>query len=77
MLLELHNANNSNLEKLLAFAKANNIELESVVKPSGNISLPGKALNHTQLKELINKSRTSGTINSNSVHSIVKSVYGV
>ena len=62
MLLQLEDTHNDNVNKLLAFAKANHLKLSLVDESENNYILPGKPLTPEQITELIKNSRKSGII---------------
>jgi hypothetical protein len=62
MLLELQNTNKEDINKLLAFAQQNNLQLTVFEDSDNNYHLPGKPLTAGQLDELIINSRKSGTV---------------
>ncbi len=57
MLLQLENANQDTVNRLLAFARQNHIELSFVDDAGADYSLTGKPLTPQQLTQLIEKSR--------------------
>ncbi|MFM2339044.1 MAG: hypothetical protein RL115_2237 [Bacteroidota bacterium] len=75
MLLELENNNKADIDKLLAFAKANALKLSVIDDSSINSFLPGAPLSATTLEGLIQKSRLSGTISLNDAHQIIRNNY--
>ncbi len=73
MLLELKNTTDDNLEKLMVFAKQNNIPLVVVDDTDAiNSHLPGKPLTGKQLTRLIESSRKSGIIAMQDAHTIIR-----
>ncbi len=74
MLLQLQNPNQDNINKLLQFAKQNQLEL-SLVDSESNSLLPGKQLTSLQLNQLIEKSRNSGIISVQNAHELIRSSY--
>ena len=60
MLLQLEDTHQDDVNKLLAFAKANELKLSLVNESENNYLLPGKPLTHEQVTPLIKKSRKSG-----------------
>lgn len=74
MLLQLEETHQGDIEKLLAFAEANNLKL-SLVDESDNYVLPGKPLTQQQLENLIESSRKSGVISMQNAHAIIADTY--
>ena len=72
MLLQLQQANNDNLEKLMDYAKQNNIELSVIDNIEENYSMPGKPLSKQTIKLIISKGRTNGTILMENVHNAIR-----
>ncbi len=72
MLLQLQQANNDNLEKLMAYAKQNNMELSVIDNIEDNYFLPGKPLTKQTIKRIISKGRTNGTILMDNVHNAIR-----
>ena len=62
MLLQLENTNKENIDKLIAFAKENEMDIALLDENPNDVHLPGKALTRKELIALIEKSRKSGTI---------------
>jgi hypothetical protein len=75
MLLQLENTNPENVNKLLAFARQNDLDLSIVDDVTSNYSLPGKPLTPQQLTQLIVNSRKSGMISLTDAHQIVRNNY--
>jgi hypothetical protein len=75
MLLQLENTNPENVNKLLAFARQNHLELSIVDDVFSDYSLPGKPLTPQQLTQLIESSRKSGMISLTDAHQIVRNNY--
>ena len=71
MLLELKNTTQDNIDKLLSFARDNDIEL-SLLDDDDNYHLPGKPLTEQQLENLAEKSRKSGSIEISLAHAIIR-----
>jgi hypothetical protein len=71
MLLQLENSQQDEVNKLLDFAKQNHLKL-SVVDDCDEHHLPGKPLNETEIVELIESSRNSGTISMQEAHSLIR-----
>jgi hypothetical protein len=74
MLLQLETSQQDDINKLLAFAKKNHLKL-SVVDDSNEYYLPGKPLNESEITELIESSRNSGTISMQDAHSLIRKSY--
>ena len=72
MLLQLENTNKENIDKLIAFAKENEMDIALPDENSNDIHLPGKALTRKELSALIEKSRKSGTISMEDGHTIIQ-----
>lgn len=72
MLLQLENTNKENIDKLLNFAKENQLKLSVMDDYENNFSLPGKPLSDDELYLLIEKSRTSGQIAMREGHSVLR-----
>ena len=70
MLLELENTSVENMQKLVAFAQQNNLQLTVVDDVDDNYHLPGKPLTAKQLDDLIASSRKSGIISIRDAHEI-------
>ncbi len=75
MLLQLDDTDQENIEKLLSFARNNNLKLSLVDEREDNYLLPGKPLTNEQLTRLITDSRNSGIISMKSAHDIIRSSY--
>lgn len=75
MLLQLENTNKDNIDKLLAFAKQNHLQLSLIDDVENNLLLPGKPLTPDELTQLINKSRASGIISMEKAHQIIRKNY--
>ena len=74
MLLQLENTHINDVNKLLVFARENNLKL-SVVDNKENLSLPGKPLTDEQLHQLIESSRRSDLISMEHAHQLIRSSY--
>ena len=72
MLLQLENTNPKNVNKLLAFARQNQLDLSVVDSDTSDYYLPGKPLSPQQLNKLIKSSRKSGMISLTDAHQIVR-----
>lgn len=75
MLLQIENTTPDAINKLLTFAKENNIALSLVDDESDNYILPGKPLTPAALQHLIEDSRKSGTINMADAHRLIRDSY--
>lgn len=75
MLLQLENTDKNSIDKLLAFAKQNHLELSLIDDVENNILLPGKPLTPEELTQLIEKSRASGMISMENAHQIIRDKY--
>ena len=74
MLLQLENTNQENINRLLEFAKQNNLEL-SLVDSESDYILPGKPLTPQQLSEIIECSRKGGIISMPDAHKLIRGKY--
>ncbi len=75
MLLQLENTNQENVNKLLAYARQNHLDLSIVDEVASDYSMPGKPLTSQQLTQLIESSRKSGMISLTDAHQIVRNNY--
>jgi hypothetical protein len=75
MLLQLENTNQENVNKLLAFARQNHLQLTLVDDVAVGYSLPGKPLTSQQLSQLIDSSRKSGIISMEDSHQLIRKNY--
>ena len=75
MLFHLKNPNQANIDKLLAFAKQNQLQLSLVDEVADNLFLPGKAFSPDKLMQMIEKSRKSGIIPMTDAHQIIRDKY--
>jgi hypothetical protein len=75
MLLQLENTNQENVNKLLAFARQNHLQLTLVDDVAVGYSLPGKPLTSQQLYQLIDSSRKSGIISMEDSHQLIRKNY--
>jgi hypothetical protein len=75
MLLQLENTDKNNIDKLLAFAKQNHLQLSLIDDVENNILLPGKPLSPEELTKLIEKSRASGMITMENAHQVIRDKY--
>lgn len=74
MLLQLENPGKEDVNKLLAFAKQNDLKL-SLLDDSKDFYLPGKPLNDEEITRLIESSRNSGIISMKDAHQIIHKNY--
>jgi molybdenum cofactor biosynthesis enzyme MoaA len=72
MLLQLENTNKESINKLLNFAKQNDLQLSLIDDNESNYFLPGKPLSDVELSRLIEKSRKSGNISMQDAHSAIR-----
>lgn len=72
MIFQLENTNKENIDKLLAFAKQNQIKLSVLDNFENNYFLPGKPLHADELSLLIESSRRSGQISMQDAHSEIR-----
>ena len=75
MLLQLENGNQDNINKLLAFAQQNHLQLTLIDEVDNDLLLPGKPLTPEQLTRLIENSRNSGMILMEDAHKIIRNNY--
>jgi len=75
MLFQLNDTSKADIDKLLAFAKQNQLQLFLVDDTEENLFLPGKSLSPTQLSAMIEKSRKSGMISMENAHEIIRNSY--
>ncbi len=75
MLFQLENTNKKDINKLLNFAKQNNLELSVVDDTYHNYFLPGKPLTDAQLIKLIKSSRESGSILLQDAHEAIRNKF--
>ncbi len=75
MLLQLKNTDKDNIDKLLAFAKQNHLQLSLIDDVENNILLPGNPLTPEELTKLIQKSRASGMITMENAHLKIRNSY--
>ena len=75
MLLQLEETNYNEVNKLLEFARINNLKLSLVDEGEDNFILPGKPLTQEQITTLIESSRKSGVISMKNAHEIISSIY--
>lgn len=70
MLLQLENTHHDDLNKLLVFAKKNQLKL-TLIDDSDKYQLPGKPLTEQQITQLIENARKSGIISMQDAHNII------
>ena len=75
MLLQLEDTQQDDVNKLLAFARQNQLKLSLIDESENNYTLPGKPLTHEQLTQLIESSRKSGIISMKHAHEIISNTY--
>ena len=75
MLFNLNNPNKANIDKLLAFAKQNQLQLSLVDIAEDNLVLPGQPLTPDKLTQMIDSSRKSGIISMTDAHQIIRDKY--
>jgi hypothetical protein len=71
MLFELENTTKENINKLLDFARQNDLKLSFLDDVEQNVFLPGKPLTSGELSQLSNDSRKSGRVSMEDAHSII------
>ncbi len=71
MLINIENTNEQTINKLKEFAKQNQIKL-SCIDDDNNYWLPGKPLSDKELTDLIEKSRSSGSISMKDAHNLIR-----
>ena len=75
MLLQLDDTNKEAINKLLAFARQNNLQLSLVDENEDSLILPGKPLTQQQLNQLIENSRKSGIMSMKAAHQHIRNSY--
>ena len=76
MLFQLNDTSKANVEKLLALAKQNQLDVSLVDDNSdADLFLPGKPLTDEQLTQLIDLSRKSGMVLMKHAHQIIRESY--
>lgn len=75
MLLQLENTNMEQIEKLMNFAKENQLQLRLIDDNRNNYFLPGKALSNDELINLLESSRQSGNITLKNAHALIKNSF--
>ena len=68
MLLQLENTSKDDINKLLDFAKQNQLKLSVIDDTENNFFLPGKPLTDMQLTELIENGRNGWNIDIEHAH---------
>lgn len=74
MLLQLENTSRDDVNKLLEFAKQNQLKL-SLIDDGESYHLPGIPLSQEQITELIENSRKSGIISMGNAHPMIRRNY--
>ena len=72
MLLQLEYTNRKDVNKLLAFARQNHLNL-TLSDDADEYHLPGKPLTDEQINQLIESSRKSGIISLQDAHQTIRS----
>jgi len=75
MLLQLQQASSDKIEKLMAYAKQNNIKLSVIEDMEGAYFLPGKPLSEQALTNMITKGRSTGTLTLDKVHDAIRKTH--
>ncbi|HTN05931.1 hypothetical protein [Agriterribacter sp.] len=75
MLLQSDETNRETLNRLLSFAKENNLNLSLADKSEHNYHLPGKPLTPEPLRQVIEDSRKSGIVSMKTAHKIISDNY--
>lgn len=75
MLLQLQQPSSDKIDKLLAYAKQNNMELSVIDDNEDNYFLPGKPLSEQALTHIITNGRTTGTIQMDELHNAIRKKY--
>lgn len=75
MLLQLETTGQDDINKLLSFARENDLKLSLVDESQADFLLPGKPLSAEQLAQLIENSRKSGSISMKDAHKIICNSY--
>ena len=75
MLLQLQQASSDKIEKLMAYAKQNNMELSVIDDSEDNYFLPGKPLSEQALTSMVTKGRNSGTVSMDEVHNAIRKTH--
>jgi len=74
MLLQLEDTGQEAIQKLMRFAEQNHLHL-SLLDENENFYLPGNPLSASQLNELIDKGRKSGTISMEEAHKTIRNKF--
>lgn len=72
MLLQLENTDKKDIDKLLDFAKKNQLKLSVVDSEENDYFLPGKPLSDAELTQLIEESRKSGHLEMSKAHKAIR-----
>jgi hypothetical protein len=72
MLLQLEDANDGSLKKLLDYASKLKLRLRVIAADKNSLFLPGKALSDNELKAIIESSRKSGVISMKTAHKAIR-----
>ena len=75
MLLQLHQDNYDNINKLLAYANENNMELSIIDDIEDEYALPGKPITQQALNSIITKGRIGETSNMEAVHNEIRNKF--
>ena len=75
VLFQLNDSSKANIDKLLSFAKQNQLQLSLIDDEENNLFLPGVPLSPHQLTKMIEKSRKSGMISMQHAHQIIRDNY--
>lgn len=75
MLFQLNDTSKANVDKLLAFAKQNQLDLSLIDDADNDLFLPGTPLTPDQLTQMIEKSRKSGIVSMTDAHQIIRDTY--
>ncbi|SFQ47893.1 hypothetical protein [Parafilimonas terrae] len=75
MLLQLEETNYNDVNKLMEFARENNLKLSLVDEGEDHYILPGKPLTQQQITTLIESSRKSGVISMKNAHEMISNIY--
>jgi hypothetical protein len=75
MLFQLNDTSKANIDKLLTFAKQNQLELSLVDDAGNDLFLPGDPLTPDQLTQMIEKGRKSGIVSMKDAHKIIRDTY--
>ena len=75
LLFQLNDTSKANIDKLLTFAKQNQLQLSLIDDEENNLFLPGEPLSPDQLTKMIEKSRKSRMISMQHAHQIIRDNY--